>query len=47
MEYDNLSTDFVVMKNQRAKELILQEQNLQIAKETKVELAAAKFWLKL
>lgn len=42
MEYDNLTTDFVVMKSQRAKELILQEQTLEIAKETKAELAATK-----
>lgn len=41
-EYDQLTTEFLVMKNQRAREHILQGQTLQTAEETKVELAASK-----
>ena len=42
IEYDQLTTEFVAMKRQRAREHILQQRTLQIAKERKVELAAAK-----
>ena len=42
IEYDQLTTEFVAMKRQRAREHILQEQTLQIAKEAKAELAATK-----
>lgn len=42
IEYDKLATEFTVMKRQRAREQILQEQTLQIAKEAKIQLAAAK-----
>ena len=42
IEYDQLTTEFIAMKTQRAREHILQEQTLQIAKETKAELAATK-----
>lgn len=42
VEYDNLATEFEVMKRQRAREHIVQEQVLQIAKEANLQLAEAK-----
>ena len=42
VEYDELATEFEAMKRQRAREHISQEQVLRIAKEAKLELAAAK-----
>lgn len=42
VEYDHLATEFEVMKRQRAREHILQEQYLEIAKEAKLQLAKAK-----
>lgn len=42
VEYDHLTTEFEVMKRQRAREHILQEQYLEIAKEAKLQLAKAK-----
>lgn len=42
VEYDNLATEFGVMKRQRAREHIVQEQVLQIAKEANLQLAEAK-----
>ena len=42
IEYDQLTTEFVAMKRQRAREHILQEQTLQMAREAKAELAATK-----
>lgn len=42
IEYEQLKTEFMVMKTQRAREHILQERNLQMAKETQIQLAAAK-----
>ena len=42
VEYDELTTKFEAMKRQRAREHISQEQVLHIAKEAKLELAAAK-----
>lgn len=40
IEHEQLNTEFMAMKTQRAREHILQERNLQIAKETKIQLAA-------
>lgn len=42
VEYDHLATEFEVMKRQRAREHILQEQVLNIAKEAKLQLAEAQ-----
>lgn len=42
VEYDNLATEFEVMKRQRAREHLVQEQVLQIAKEANLQLAEAK-----
>ena len=42
IEYDQLTTEFVAMKRQRAREHLLQERTLQIAREVKAELAATK-----
>ncbi|MCJ1347692.1 hypothetical protein MMC31_005921 [Peltigera leucophlebia] len=42
VEYDQLSTEFVAMKRQRAREHISSEQILYIAKQARAELAAAK-----
>ena len=42
VEYDELATKYEAMKRQRAREHISQDQILHIAKETKLELAAAK-----
>ena len=42
IEFDHLTTEFIAMKMQRAREHVLQERYLEIARETRVELAAAK-----
>lgn len=42
IEFDRLTTEFIAMQSQRAREHLLQERYLEIAKEARAELAAAK-----
>ena len=42
IEFDHLTTELIAIKMQRAREHVLQERYLAIARETRVELAAAK-----
>lgn len=42
VEYDKLATQYEAMKRQRAREEILHEQSLHVAKEARIELAKAK-----
>lgn len=42
IEFDRLTTEFIAMKSQRAREHLLQERYLESAKEARAELAAAK-----